>query len=564
MELQSSEKMVRLQDIELNHMTMRTYLLISFMLLFNAGVIAQLAVVNPAEFEKNEGVLLVWDYSNSRDSITANIARHAQKEGKVWIIYYPGQAPADTAQIKDYLLSRGVTVENLFFIPGWTETLWIRDFGPLSAYASFGKGLRRFMYDPGYSAYGRPKDDSIPHQLARQWEWPPRNLGLELEGGNLIFDGLWRGFGSKRIWEQNPGLTPDEIRLLLMDRFNLMDFIFLDNLNNSGGGIWKHVDMYMKVIDYETILVSSYPDFLPDFPVIESIVGLLENTPTYFGKPYKVIRIPAPPKANGEWATTQNDEMRTYTNSLIINSTVIVPSYDLPDWDNQAKAIYEQNMPGYTIEMVDSRMLTILGGAIHCITKEVPAAGFNRIIHEKVTQGQAFEKDFVIGCLASSDTTVLSMWLYYKMNDQETYTKVPVHLTCPLHFGVIENLQPDDTISYYLELNTESDTITYPLTAPEGSFTFWFNPVGLSEGITQNNDLKVYPNPASESIVIETIDWLESPMQLTISNLAGQIVFSVVLNETKIEINPRLREGVYIINVSSQDRAFRSKLVIRK
>jgi len=182
MELQSSEKMVRLQDIELNHMTMRTYLLISFMLLFNAGVIAQLAVVNPAEFEKNEGVLLVWDYSNSRDSITANIARHAQKEGKVWIIYYPGQAPADTAQIKDYLLSRGVTVENLFFIPGWTETLWIRDFGPLSAYASFGKGLRRFMYDPGYSAYGRPKDDSIPHQLARQWEWPPTKSGTRAGG----------------------------------------------------------------------------------------------------------------------------------------------------------------------------------------------------------------------------------------------------------------------------------------------------------------------------------------------------------------------------------------------
>ena len=563
MELQSSEKMVRQPDIESKYMIMRTFMLFSLVLLFNVGVLAQIAVINPAEFEKSEGVVLVWDYSSSRDSITANIVRHAQKVGKVWIVYYPSQAPADTAQIKDYLLSRGVTDTNLFFIPGWTETLWIRDFGPLSAYASFGEGLKRFMYDPGYSAYGRPKDDSIPQQLARQWEWPARDLGLELEGGNLIFDGLWRGFGSKRIWEQNPDLTAEEIRLLLMDRFNLMDFVFLDNLNYSGGGIWKHVDMYMKVIDYETILVSSYPDYLPDYPVLESIVELLENTQTYFGKPYKVIRIPAPPKANGEWATTQNDEMRTYINSIILNSSVIVPSYNMPEWDNQAKAIYEENMPGYTIEMVDSRMLTILGGAIHCITKEVPATSFNRIIHQKVTHNQTYESDYVIDCLAASDTTILEMWLYYKVNDQQTFTRVPVHLTCPLHYGVIENLQPEDTVSYYLELNTESDTITYPLTAPIGSFTFWFNSVGLPNDLSINSNLKVYPNPASAYFTVETIDGLESGNQLTITNLAGQLVFFEEFNGTKLEINPMLRQGIYMITVSTPKRVFREKLLIR-
>ncbi len=172
-----------------------------FVLCFSqAWLYGQTTVYTPAEFEKSEGVLLVWDYSSSRDSITANIVKAVQHTAKVWIIYYPEVAPADTNEIREYLYSRGVQPVNLYFIPGFTNTLWIRDFGPMVLHGNFGQGSERYIMDAGYAAYNRPKDDSIPpSQIANLWGgWNQRELGLEIEGGNLIFDGLARGFASKK------------------------------------------------------------------------------------------------------------------------------------------------------------------------------------------------------------------------------------------------------------------------------------------------------------------------------------------------------------------------------
>lgn len=543
--------------------TMKSLLLSGiFMLTCSMLLFGQLAIVNPAEFEKNEGVMLVWDYSPSRDSITANITRVAQKAGKVWIIYYPGTAPADTTQIRAYLYSKGVSPDSLYFVPAWTETLWIRDFGPMFAYGSYGGGLDRFIYDAGYSAYSRPKDDSIPRQISRIWSIPYAQLGLEIEGGNIIFDGLMRGFGSKRIWQQNPGLTPEELRNLLIEKFNLSDFIFLDNLNFSGGGIWKHVDMYMKLIDYETILVSSYPEHLPDYPVIESIVTLLESTNNYFGKPYKVIRLPAPPKADGTWATTQNDEMRTYTNSLIINNTVIVPSYNLPEWDQHARAIYTEAMPGYTVEMVDSRMLTILGGAIHCITREVPAKHFSRIIHEKITGSIDYQENIMVHCQAVSDTLVASMWLYYRSKATEEFLKTPVQLTCPTHYGTITGIHPVDTVQYYLKLITLNDSITYPASAPEGYFSFWFNPVGQNELNQSLNDLIVVPNPSKGIFSIKGTLKKEAKVLLEVFDLKGIVVYSKESEGLAEEYLTNLKPGIYFIIISSEGSYRQIRLIV--
>lgn len=526
---------------------------------------AQVAVFNPAEFEKNEGVLLVWDYSASRDSVTANIAKIAQTAGKVWIIFYPGQAPVDTAQIRSYLYSRGVTAVNLFFLPAYTETLWIRDFGPMVLYGNFGQGSQRYIIDMGYNAYNRPKDDSIPLQIARRWGWPAASLNLQIEGGNLMFDGLKRGFTTKRVLQQNPGYSQGLIRNMLIDKFNQEDFVFLESLNNSGGGIWKHVDMFMKILDYETIMVSSYPSHLPDYAVIEENVRTLESLTNIFGKPYTIIRIPAPPKANGNWATTQNDEMRTYTNSLILNNTVIVPSYGLPSWDNQALKIYKSAMPGYKIILVDSQVLTPLGGAIHCITKEVPAPHLVRIVHQKVTGKQAYTPDMHIYTLCESSSPLIRSWLYYKKNQATSFTRVPIYLLCPQNIGIIEGLMPTDTVHYYIESVSVNATATYPLSAPAGYFTFWFgNAVGNNETIASKTEhtLKIFPQPNNGSFYMHSGEE-NQVQQLKIFDAAGKVVLHKLISSGEY-IKSELMNGVYIVELQTGSRILRSKMLVSR
>lgn len=545
--------------------TMLRYLapFIILILLFGYQLIGQVAIFNPAEFEKNEGVLLVWDYNPSRDSITANIAKAAQQAGKVWIIYYPGPAPSDTTEIKNYLLSRGVLPMNLYFIPSYTETLWIRDFGPMTLYGNFGQGNERYIIDMGYGNYNRPKDDSIPRQIASLWEWQYRDLGLEIEGGNLMFDGLKRGFASTRIYEQNPSYTPAMIRNILIEKFNQNDFTFLESLNNSGGGIWKHVDMFMKVIDYETIMVSSYPEYLPDYPVIESNVTILESLTNAFNKPYNIIRIPAPPKADGTWATTQDDEMRTYTNSLIINNTVIVPSYGLPEYDQQAKEIYTNAMPGYKIIMVDAQQLTPLGGAIHCITKEIPAPHLVRIVHRKVTGRQEFSPEFYLYSNCESSSSLQQMWLYYKINQDETYTRVPIYIACPQNIGIIEGLIPGDTVHYYIDAISQQATTTYPLSAPAGYFTFWFDQaVGQDDLHQVDNDLQIIPQPNDGNFYIHS-DYSNELKKFLIYNSSGKLVFrGNTQNQQQIKTN--LPNGFYIFEMESNKGSLRTKMMIAK
>lgn len=536
-------------------------LLLSFFLLFSLTVNSQSTIYTPAEFEKNEGVLLVWDYSPSRDSITANIAKAVQQTAKVWIIYYPESAPADTSEIRTYLYSQGVLPLNLEFIPAYTETLWIRDFGPIVHYGDYGNGSERYVTDAGYSAYNRPKDDSIPSQIANLWGWNKTDLDLEIEGGNLIFDGLARGFASKRVFDQNPQYTPDELKNIFIQHFNLQDFVFLETLDNSGGGIWKHVDMFMKIIDFETILVSDYPDYLPDYDVVEQNVELLSSLNSHFGKPYEIVRIPAPPKADGTYATTWDDEMRTYTNSLTINNTVIVPSYGLPEYDLQAYDIYREIMPGYKIIMVDAQMLTILGGAIHCITREVPTEEFMRVIHKKVTGSQDYNQDYYLYCLTESNVPIDSLWLHYKINNGD-YQRVPVYIVCPQYTGIIEGLLPGDTVSYYFEAENANYSTTYPLSAPAGNFTFWFNPVGNNELISIDKKLLISPQPSNGVFTLGNIN-AETVKHVKIFDTQGSLIYENHNPKTNL-FRTNLKQGSYIIEVNQSNELLRSKLLIIK
>ena len=56
-----------------------------------------------------------------------------------------------------------------------------------------------------------------------------------------------------------------------------------------------HIDMHMKLLDEETLLIGEYPEGTSDGPQIEAnIQYVLSNFTTKFGTPFKVVRIPQP------------------------------------------------------------------------------------------------------------------------------------------------------------------------------------------------------------------------------------------------------------------------------
>lgn len=525
-----------------------------FILLLNAALFFGQNVYFPPEFEKQEGILLTWDYNESRNPVTAAIAKAVQPSAKVWVIYYPGQAPMDTTEIRSYLRDHGVPDENVFLIPAWTETLWIRDYGPFVGYNLSETPIQRIILDAGYSNYNRPNDDAIPTQIGNLMEIPVNDFPIEFEGGNILTDGLGRGWCSTRIFSQNPGLSPQEVKDTMEQFLGLDDIMFLEALVNSGGGIWCHVDMFMKILDSETILVSEYPEFVPDYQLIEYFVDTLSKMTNAGGRSYRIIRIPAPPKADGTWATQQNDEMRTYTNSIIINDAIVIPAYNLPDYDSAAIQVYRECMPGYRLEMVDATALTPLYGALHCISKEVANPVYLRINHKKIEGMQAFANPFVIDAGFFADGSPDSAFLFYKKNNQISFEKSIFSENGNTYTANIQGISPADTIKYYLEAWSNNSHVTFPPQGLGGAFCFWFDPsVSIDEKENIDSDIRIFPNPSTGNFTISS-KMMEYPIAFKVHDLTGRIVYQGGIEGTfqSFDLSGILKKGVYFITFGNE------------
>jgi len=512
---------------------------------------AQMAITMPAEYEKNEGVFVTWPYQADYDSIIAEISGYAASSGDVLIIYNPDSVSADTNYIRTFLQSTGNNHDNINFIPGYNNTFYIRQYGPVAGYGVFDQSLVRYYGDPVFDAYNRPADDSIPLQLANYRQTDYVQYTLAFEQGNVLIDGEKNIFVSKHILEENLPLTEAEVKQQLSEIYNISDVTLLETPLHSGGGSMKSLDMFMKLLDSETVLFTEIPDTLPDHDVIENNVSIIEGLTNVYEAPYKIVRVKAAPLQNGKYDTTLNGEFRSYTNSLILNDLILVPSYNNPDYDSAAFHAYKENTYGMTVKMIDATKLSVLHAGIHTITKEEPQEHFLRISHQKVESEQNYPGDeYTITCMASADVLIDNMWLYYRFNSDTAWQKTTVHLVCPTHYGVIENVQLTDTVHYYLEANAvNSNSVTYPLSAPAGSFSFWFDITGTKQISSESNGELIFPNPVSGSITVKN---LKKKVPFKIFDIRGkEIVKGTVAPQKKILLNNSMQPGIYLLQLET-------------
>lgn len=80
-----------------------------------------------------------------------------------------------------------------------------------------------------------------------------------------------------------------------------------------------------------------------------------------------------------------------------------------------------------------------------------------------------------------------------------------------------------------------------------------------------NSNIRIYPNPASDQITIESDDKISTGIA-TIFNLSGHKLSENILNQTNTNINTsKLNDGVYVIQISSLDNIIeKRKIVISK
>jgi hypothetical protein len=266
-----------------------------------------------------------------------------------------------------------------------------------------------------------------------------------------------------------------------------------------------HIDMHMKLLDEETLLVGQYPTGVSDGPQIEANLNyILNNFNSVYGTPYKVIRIPQPPEG-GQYPSNGGD-YRTYTNSVFVNKTILVPMY-AQQWDTTALRIYREALPGYNVVGIDCNEIITASGAIHCITKAVSTDDPLLIRHQALLDRDFIPQDYQVDALIKHADGIAAADLYWTTDTAAGFTAASMTLTDPLNdtwTGYIPYQQAGEKVFYYIhaEANNGKQQVR-PFTAPNGWWKFRIlgSTTGL-QGLAMER-YAVYPNPTNGIVRVD-------------------------------------------------------------
>lgn len=313
----------------------------------------------PAEFETIGAVIFAWPIYNPGTNWHANaeLIEETSEVAKAWVLV-PGRYEQKGVEL--YLTKKGIDLSNINFLHVKYDRVWMRDCGPTAVFS--GKDKKAvFIWNPYFFAalpYNK-FDNEVAPQLAAYFNIPIYRLPVIMEGGNIITDGKGTIIVLASILERNGDVDEEKLKLILREYFGAKRPIVLSSVPGEHCG---HVDMVIKFIDEDTLMIAQAPNDHGWYSFLESITDELKRIKSVNGKDYRIFRIPLAP-------TEDDIQERSFVNSLTVNDKVIVPLYNTKQ-DKIALDVYRQAMPNYKIVGIDYRVYPL--GAIHCQSKEMP------------------------------------------------------------------------------------------------------------------------------------------------------------------------------------------------
>jgi agmatine/peptidylarginine deiminase len=535
-----------------------------------------------AEWEEIGAIALTYDltgFSESKKVLLAEIIRHAQSRVEVIVFCYGDLVFNIIGRVKNDLTRRGVPLENLTFVEtDFNNRIWIRDFGAHCAYFNDVESL--VLVDWKYEPQYQNADIKVSEAMGVVLEAPVYTTSLQpydlkLDGGNFLTDGCGMAFSSTHVLDDN-SYSSGEIDLILDDFMGIDLYPKLPKLTFD---VTHHVDMHMKLLDEETLLVGQYPEGVADGPQIEENVDwFVKNIKTTFGTDYKVERIIMPPDKFGNYPDSSNNCSLnlglgcyyTYTNALFINDLILVPIYfEGAGSDQEALETWKRLMPGYEVVGIDCREIIREYGAIHCVTKEIGVAKPLRLVHQKVEHVCADKEFYPIKIKAQHASGVRNVNLFYKNKNATSFEFLEMVSVDGENFlGELPKASFGDTIQYYFEAQAlDGKQITKPYPGPEGPYQIAVDCQTsslFSPGQENEPQFMVYPNPGSEILFKwkENVSFENCTYQ--VYDLNGRLLEVGILNrqEGVLVKKGSLPPGMYILKIETESSNLIQKLII--
>jgi agmatine deiminase len=537
------------------------------------------AVRASAEWEEIDGLMVAWE---SYTSILREIVRAARLETQVYIICGPQCNATDSTSIKNYLTAGSVPLTNIHFVYTGCNSVWARDYGQWNVYTNDVDSL--LLIDWIYNR-PRPLDDVVPSAIASTFNLPIYSMDQPPNdicntGGNFMVDGFGTGFASNLIINENDGSGPyaisypnhtvPEIDSLMNDFMGLTRYIKMTTLPYDG---IHHIDMHMKLLDEQTLLIGQYPNGVADGPQIEAnLQYILSTFNSVYGTPYKIVRIVMPPDASGNYPD-QFGDYRTYTNSVFVNKTVIIPTY-AQQYDTTALRIYREALPGYTITSINCNSIIPASGAIHCITKEIASNNPLLISHQPLDDTYDTSNPYQVDARIQHRSGIAAAEIYYRTDTLQPYVSVAMTQSAnPIYWtGYIPAQAAGTRVYYYIHATAVAGKQQVrPMPAPVSYWAFdvlnaTLVPENISDQITLN---EIFPNPSHGITCIPVTSVVPLKADVSLYDITGrkvQNIFSGTLKrgDNKFFLNSiGMSPGVYMVMLTCEGFQKTSKLVIR-
>ena len=288
-----------------------------------------------------------------------------------------------------------------------------------------------------------------------------------------------------------------------------------------------HIDMHMKLLDEETLLVSRYPPGVADGPQIEANISYITNNfQSAFGTPYDIKWIDAPPSVSGLYPDG-GGSYRTFSNSVFINKSILVPIYRA-EVDAPALALYQELLPGYNVVGIDvdnaGENLISQSGAIHCITHTIGVNEPLLIVHQPIDEAIA-GTSVAVNAMIKHISGIAGATVFWREQGTVPFNAAPMSLLSGADWTADVSIPAIGTdIEYYILAQAISGkSLTRPIVAPEGFWTIDAQTLSVQQWASTHISA-AYPNPATESVTFK-LDNIGA-VNVTIANLLGQQLFT--------------------------------------
>lgn len=331
----------------------------------------------PAEWHKQQFIQLTWPHENSDwaymlqevETCYIQLALEISKRENLLIV-----AP-HIAYVQQKLNENNATMKNIRFFECITNDTWTRDHAFITLINEKSLSFTDFRFNGWGEKFEFELDNAINRKLYDSGFLKGDYIDYTdfvLEGGSIESDGKGTILTTSQCLtapNRNQPLNKEQIENKLKKRLHAERILWLDYGNLIGDDTDGHIDTIARFTPNDTIVYMQCTNKNDEqYDDLKAMEEQLQKFKTKDGLPYRLLPLPSPSPI------IVNEERlpATYANFLIMNETVIYPTYAQNENDKKAAKVLKEAFPNHEIIGIDCRALIKQHGSLHCITMQYP------------------------------------------------------------------------------------------------------------------------------------------------------------------------------------------------